>query len=220
MFQSVGFQLALDAAGGGAGDGHGVVGHVQSGGGVGGFGGEHAIAGFRGAAGFGNHHAEGVFQGVPDFRQHAVQAVRIRVVEKVGAEGGGPVVDQRGGGQLRPECAPADADDEEAGEPTARGRGDAAGVHVRGEGQAVSKVAFDFGSDFRGGGEGRGAQPVVPDHSAFVGVGDGALFEGGHVGEGFGAERSHTFEVAVGKSHAADIERKAGVGVAEKGILE
>ena len=73
--------------GAGAGDGDGVFAEVEAGGFAGGFGFEHAVAGFRGAAGFGNHHDQrAVEAGFGELGEHAVHAVGVGVVEEVERE--------------------------------------------------------------------------------------------------------------------------------------
>jgi hypothetical protein len=63
------------------------------------------------------------------------------------------------------------------------------------------------------------AQPVVADHAAFIGVGDGPGLDGDHVGEGFGDFRCEGLDVAGRDVHQGEIEGEAELRVAEKRLV-
>jgi hypothetical protein len=77
----------------------------------------------------------------------------------------------------------------------------------RGEGVEISVRSSGVGASW-----GR-AQPVVADHAFLVGIGDGAGFERGHVGEGFLHARLHRREEVVGERDAADVEGEPEIAV-------
>ena len=56
------------------------------------------------------------------------------------------------------------------------------------------------------------AQPVMADHAVLVGIGDGALFQGGHGGERLLHRRLHAGEEVVRKGDPADVEGEPEAG--------
>lgn len=68
---------------------------------------------------------------------------------------------------------------------------------------------LDLGAEEGVGGEAGVAEPVVSDHAALVGVGDGALLELPHGDEGPLHERLHPAEEVVGEAHPADVDEEA-----------
>ena len=201
-----------------AGDGDGVSGEVESGGAVGGFGFEHAVAGFFGAAGFGDDDGEGGSEFIADLGENAADAVGVGVIEEGDIEG------RIGGGdgfgdELGAESGAADADDEDAGELATGGGGDIAGVDVGGELKGGGEGGGDLGLEV-GGGEGGVAQPVVADHAVFVGVGDFTGFDSTHGGLGGADFGGHLVEVTGRDVDAAEVDGKAEIGVADEGLIE
>jgi hypothetical protein len=67
--------------------------------------------------------------------------------------------------------------------------------------------------------EGGMAEPVMADHAFFVGIGDGAMFEIGHAGEGFLHARFHGGKKIIREVHAADVQGQAESGVMGKILL-
>jgi hypothetical protein len=116
--------------------------------------------------------------------------------------------------ELRAEGGAADADHEQVLELAARA-GDGAGVDLGREILDGSKRAGDLLRQLLRRCEMWRTQPVVADHAVLVGVGDGALFEGRHIGEGFLHRHLDLREVTIGKRHAADVERQAERGIGE-----
>ena len=166
-----------------AGDGDGVFAEIQSRGFPGGLGFEHAVAGFRSAAGFGNDEHERLVEAVGgDLGEHRVHAGGVGVVEEEDRQAG--VLADGLGDELRAERGAADADEQDLLEDATVGRRDLAGVDFHREVLEVGERAGDGLFQLRRGGEVGVAQPVVADHAAFVGVGDGTGFERLHVGEG------------------------------------
>ena len=200
-----------------AGDGDEVLGGHEAGGFEGGGGFEHAVAGFDRAAGLGNDHDEGFGEFAGELAEHVIDAVGVGVVEerdghfiRAGlAEG---VVDQLGA-----EGGAADADDKELGELLSGGAEDFSGMDVGGEGADLGEGVVDGFGDFGAGGEFGGAQPVVTNHAALVGIGDGAGFERLHRGEGLLDGRFLLGEKGVREGNAAvvqgEAERRVVVGV-------
>ena len=190
-----------------AGDGDGVGGERKSGLLPAERGFELAVTGLGRAARLRGHDheraAETAFQRVED----AVDAVRVGVVDEVHAELVG-LAAERVGHELRAEGGAADADAEEVGE-LAGGAFDLSRVDLRREAGDGFDGRLHVGGDLRVGREFRRAQPVVADHALLVGVGDGALFQGGHVGEGLGDGRRHLFGEARWRGRAAEVERDA-----------
>jgi len=84
--------------------------------------------------------------------------------------------------ELRAEGRAADADHEEVLEFAAR-TSDRAAMDFRDEVVDRGERAGDLGRDFASRRQMWRAQPVMADHAVLVGVGDGAFFERGHVGE-------------------------------------
>lgn len=80
---------------------------------------------------------------------------------------------------------------------------------VLGEGEDVVDGLLDLGAEEGVGGETGVAEPVVADHAALVGVGDGALLELPHGDEGALHERLHLQEEVVGEAHPADVDEEA-----------
>lgn len=80
---------------------------------------------------------------------------------------------------------------------------------VLGEGEDVVDGVLDLGAEEGVGGEARVAEPVVADHAALVGVGDGALLELPHGDEGPLHGRLHAAQELVGEAHAADVDEEA-----------
>ena len=114
--------------------------------------------------------------------------------------------------ELGAEGGAADTDHEEVFE-FALGAGDGAGVDARGEVFDRSERGGNLGGE---GGRGRElgrAEPVVADHAVLIGIGDGAFFQGGHVGEGLLHRGVFGGEKIVGERDAADVEREAEIGV-------
>lgn len=201
-----------------AGDGDGVAGEVEAGSAVGGFGFEHAVAGFFGAAGFGDDDGEGGSEFIADLGENAADAVGVGVIEEGDIEG------RIGGGdgfgdELGAESGAADADDEDAGEFATSGGGDIAGVDVGGELEGGGEGGGDLGLEI-GRGEGGVAQPVVADHAVFVGVGDFTGFDSTHGGLGGADFAGHLVEVTGWDVDAAEVDGEAEIGVADEGLIE
>ena len=180
---------------------------------------EHPVARFLRAAGFGDDDDEGVREPGADLFEDAIEAVRIGVIEKEDihriarrAEGVGD--------ELRSERRAADSDEQDVLERLPARRRDSADVNIGGE-FLDARVGFDnVGAQLVVRRKRRVAQPVMPDLAFLIRVGDPAGFEVAHRGEGLLDLRLHFFEEAVGKTHPADIERKAEIVVAQKIFLE
>jgi len=191
-----------------------VLGVVETGGLEGGGGFEHAIARLDGATGLGDDDGERVGQLAGERGERVVDAVRVGVIEEVDRHAILPGLAQRVGDELRAERGAADADHEQVLELAARA-GDGAGVDLGREILDGGERAGDLLRQLLRRSEVRGAQPIVADHAVLVGIGDGALFEGGHVGKGFLHRHLDLGEVTIGKRHAADVERQAERGIGE-----
>jgi hypothetical protein len=117
-----------------------------------------------------------------DLGEHRVHAGGVGVVEEEDRHAG--VLADGLGDELRSERRAADADEQDLLEISAVGWRDHAGVDFHGEVLELRERAGDRLFQLRRGGEVRVSQPVMADHPAFVGVGDGTAFERLHVGEG------------------------------------
>jgi len=78
-----------------------------------------------------------------------------------------------------------------------------------GEGEDAVEGGLDLVAEEGVGCEGRVAEPVVPHHAALVGVGDGALLELPHVGEGALHPRLHLLKELLREPHPADVDEEA-----------
>ncbi len=73
---------------------------------------------------------------------------------------------------------------------------------------------FDLGAQLRIWRERRLAQPVMADHSFFIGIRDSARFQVAHRGKRLVDPRSHLVEEIVRKFHPADVDRETEIVVA------
>ena len=135
--------------------------------------------------------------------EHRVHAGGVGVVEEEDRQAG--VTADGFGDELRAERRAADADEQDLLEHPAAGRSDGAGVDFRGEVLERGERSVDGFLQIWRGRQVRVAQPVVADHAAFIGVGDGAAFERLHVGEGLLDFRLH----GAGKSAPISISERS-----------
>ena len=99
-------------------------------------------------------------------------------------------------------------------------RRDRAGVDVGGEILDARRVSRDFLRIISGRGRSCGvAQPVVADHAAFVGVGDGTGFDCLHVGEGLGDARLKLSDVTRRNVHQGEVEGESVLGVTDEALI-
>jgi len=78
-----------------------------------------------------------------------------------------------------------------------------------GEGEDTVERGLDLVAEEGVGREGRVAEPVVADHAALVRVGDGALLELPHGGEGLLHPGLHLLQEVVREPHPADVDEEA-----------
>jgi hypothetical protein len=116
------------------------------------------------------------------------------------------------GEQLRAEGGAADADEEDVAEALAVGGRDGPGVKVGGEGLDLLPARADGRGDRRVGRELRGAQPVVADHAALVGVGERARLDPGHRRQRGLQARRGGLEVLAEQPGVAEVELDGGLG--------
>ncbi len=200
------------------GDGGGVAAEIESGGFIGGFRLQHAVAGLGGAAGFGNDEDEGAVQADDgELGDDGIHPGGVGVVEEV--EGKPRVLADGFGNELRAERGTADADEQDLFEMATGWRGDGAGVDFFREALQVVDGIGDGAAQFLGRGEGGIAQPVVADHAAFIGVGDGTGFDGFHVGEGLGDLWLERGDVGGLDVHQGEIEGKSVLRIADETLV-
>uniref|UniRef100_A0A0E0M262 DUF834 domain-containing protein n=1 Tax=Oryza punctata TaxID=4537 RepID=A0A0E0M262_ORYPU len=84
-----------------------------------------------------------------------------------------------------------------------------AGDDVLGEGEDAVEGGLDLGAEEGVGGEAGVAEPVVANHAALVGVGDGALLEFPHRREGALHPRLHPAEELLREPHPAHVHEQA-----------
>jgi len=181
---------------------------VQAGALVGGFAFDHAVAGLGRAAGLRGDDGQGAAQLALKLPENEVNAVGVGVVDEVDGELVAAGLGERVGDEFGAEGGAADADAEDVFE-GAGGAFDFALVHLGGEVLDALDGGFDVVADGGGGREAGVAEPVVADHAVFVGVGDGAFFEGVHGVHGGGHLGPHFFQEVVGKGDATDIHGDA-----------
>ena len=205
----------------GAGHGHKVLRVVEACGLEcrGGF--QHAVARLSGPARFGNHQHQRALDLTADFLEHVIDAVRIGVVEEMDAHfvATGLEPAERVAHQLRPERRTADADHKQLAE-LAVGTGDLALVDAGGEILDGGQRRGDGVRDFLVRRQLRRAQPVMADHAVLIGIGDGALLQRGHGGEGLRELRLQRGEIVVRERQAAEVERHAERGIVVAVLLE
>jgi hypothetical protein len=123
------------------------------------------------------------------------------------------------GNELRAQRRSADADEQDLLEvPPVRCR-DRAGVDILCEFlERSNRLGDGFFQLFRRR-ETCVAQPVVTDHAAFIGVGDGAGLDRYHISEGFGDFRREGFHVIWFDVHQGEIDGKTELWVAEERLV-
>jgi hypothetical protein len=184
----------------------------------GGLGFEHAVAGFRRAAGFGNdEHQRPVEPGAFELINHRVHAGGVGVVEE--EDGQLRTLADGFGDELRAERRAADADEQELLEFFAVGSGQLAGMHLGGECLELGERAGDRLLQLRRRRELRIAQPIVADHPAFVGIGDGTRFDGLDIGKCLVDFRLHVGDEIRADVHQGQVERESKLRVAEERLL-
>jgi hypothetical protein len=175
---------------------------------VSGFGFEHSVAGFFGAAGLGNDQTKGLAQRSVELIQDAIHAVGVGIVEEEQPDFVGFRVAERMRDELRSESRAADADEQQLGE-RAIYSVNSSSVHVCRKLFDSSDRVLDFGADFGVRRQFRIAQPIMANHPVFVGVGDGAFFEGVHGDKRLVHPAGHFLEVIIRKIDPAQINRQA-----------
>jgi hypothetical protein len=121
--------------------------------------------------------------------------------------------------ELGTERRAADSDHEQLLELPLRAT-DFAGVYFRRKRFDRGEGGCDFAREVRGGGELRGAKPVVADHALLVGIRERPGLEPGHGIVRLLDLRLHGRKEIVGKRHPRDVERNAEVGVVVEVFFE
>ena len=155
-----------------------------------------------------------MFEVAPDGSQVAIHSVGISVVEEPGFYGG--LCAESFVDELGTESRSADADDEDVFEESALGWGDFAGVNFCREGfqrdDGFGDLSFDLVIRSKVG----IAEPVVADHTLFIGVCDATGFEVFEMCKSGGDLIAHAGAELIGEIHAGEIQAEAEIGVAEK----
>ena len=107
--------------------------------------------------------------------------------------------------ELRPQCRASDAYNKEVGEGTASPVKPSA-VNVRREAVNIPNGRLDFAPDLSVRCQSGIAEPIMADHTAFIGVRQSAFFQSVHFGKGFVELGLEASQVAVIKTHPADIQ--------------